>query len=526
MTSEARTRLLEHREKFERAVPWGRALWVTLEAYDFTPSHVRRADDGVWMVQVHPPRAEQDRYGLAPEVLLLVVDGEVLGRHLRAAGDEVIRSGLRLDAKLVIVADRPKAAECTAPLGERLQRIPGNEQRVAWVSDGEAWPDLRVELARQLPTTDIFDDYDPVRGDQLMGRAAELAELTTRVMRGDAVGVFGLRKVGKTSLARGVTDRIDPTSALRLAAKGDVPEGDAMVVWYDLGNLQRRTADGLADALLDRLGARIRAGSGRWSAPSAGGMEGLQRAVEPLFDAGKRICVVLDEYDLLFEDEGGGGPVTHLNRFFRAIRGWSQQWQGQTSLVLLGRDPAHLSEPLLGGVTNPLLAWFKPLWLGPLRPPGDRELLRRLGRRVGLDVGHETADAARAWTGGHPLMLRQFGAAIHELVRGAALVRGARVGTDAMQARAVEPFLSREPVLVVQREIMALLEHRYPEAKELLVALATSGAASPVNVTAPPSDAARTLQRFGLVDAASGQVPRFLAEYIRRLMPRPTRLAS
>ncbi len=526
MSTESRATLTSHRLQFAQEVPWSARLWDALEHYEFVPTWARRAEKGMWLLRVHPPRAEQERFGLAPEVLVLVVDGEVLARHLRTAADEVVRAGFRLDAKLLLVVDRPRLDPSSAPLSERLQRMPGTEQRVAWMPEGERWPDLRTELARQLPTTNIFDDYDPVRGDQLMGRDTELSELTTRVMRGDAVGVFGLRKVGKTSLVRGVTDRLDPTSALRLDDRTELPRGDAVVLWYDLGNLQRRTVDELAQAMLKRLGARVRREDSGWLPPPGEGLEALQRAVEPLLDAGRRLCIVLDEYDLLFEDEGGGEPIPHLNRFFRTLRGWSQQWQGQTSLVLIGRDPEHIVAPTLGGVTNPLLAWFTPFWLGPLVPPNDRALLRRLGRRVGLRIGHETMSRAYTWTGGHPLLHRQFGAALHELVRNHEKARASPTDTDPLCAAAIEPFLARSAVLAVQREILALLDHRYPDARALLVDLAQHDRAAPLDPGQPMSDALSSLRRFGLVDAASGRVPGFLAAYIRRLWPASTRLAS
>ncbi len=524
MDPDARETLLLQRKQFEGAVPWGGALCEALEKYEFVPTHFRPLAGTTWFVRIHPPRALQEGFGLAPEVLLVVVDGEVLARDLAQASDEVIRSGLRLDANLVVVTDRPRSPECTSPLSERLRRIRGTGQRVAWVEGPCGWPDLANEFRRQLPTTDIFDEFDAVRGDQLMGRSSELGELRTRVARGDAVGVFGLRKVGKTSLVRAVTDRLDPASGVRTGAAEPPDDTGAIVIWYDVGNLQHRHADALADALLGRLRHRMGVARTDWTPPSQGGLPGLQETAERLLDAGRHLCVVLDEYDLLFEDEDGGGAVSGLNRFFRSLRGWAQQWQGSTSLVLIGRDPEHVAQPHLGGVTNPLLAWFKPFWLGPLKSPGDRELLRRLGRRVGLDVGPRTADLAREWTGGHPLLHRQFGAALHEEIRDRKRETGWEVPTDAHSPRVIDAFLSRQAVLEVQREIMALLDRRYPEASRLLESLADTGSPAPAE-SVRPGDPMLTLLRFGLIDEVSRRPPRYLAEYIQRLLPRASRAA-
>src|SRR5262249_32147342 len=148
-------------------------------------------------------------------------------------------------------------------------------------------------------------------------------------------------------------------------------------------------------------------------APSiAGSLEGLEHLLRlALARSSLPLCIVLDEYDLLFPGYGSEPGFAGVERIFGILRALAQETRRVAGAVI-GRDPVFIERPLMGGFTNPMLGWVVPYWLGPLRREEAEELLTRLGRRVGLDVGGETIDLAWRWTGGHPLLLRQFGSAL------------------------------------------------------------------------------------------------------------------
>jgi len=506
---------------FAQEAEWAPLMRETLQKDGFELTHARNLGRRSWLLRVKPPRAVQEGLGLAPEILLVAVRGEVQSRDLQRAADEVFGSDLRLDSNLLIVVDDDRR-----PLQKRLDRIPGRGQRVAWVWNTEEWPPLSEVLRRQLPTYDIFDERSPVRGVQLMGRDTEVANLGTRVARGEAVGVFGLRKMGKTSLVRAVTDDLDPASGITNPTEGLAPSA-ACVVWIDAETLdQNATVQDVASEMLRSLRVRMRAAGASYNTPTEQGLAGLKAAGEALIESGTRLCFVIDEYDFLFEREGGLGPITGLSRLFRLLRGWAQQSQGFVSLVLIGRDPEHLSTPQLDGISNPLLAWFAPMWLGPLIPPRDTELLRKLGRRVGLEVGHETERLAHRWTGGHPMLHRQFGSALRQEVLLRASGPSWRMLTDPHCSRAVERFRDRDGVLMIDREIIDLLKKRYQAAYELLLDLVQGDPATAViRSDGINTSSARTLRNFGLLDETTLALPEHLSWYVKTLLPRTERVA-
>lgn len=485
--------LAEHRRKLVSKLPWSAALLSQLERDGFHINHVRSTGKPVWFVRAAPPQRLQEGFGLAPEVLIVLVRGELQAVDVRAASEEVIRSGLRLDGNLLVVADdRPS-------LADRLERIGGHGQRVAWVSrpDG-TWPSLIDVFRRELPLFDAYEERDPVRGAQLVGREAEVAALRTRIVRGDAVGLFGLRKMGKTSVMRAVTDSFDPASAMR-NEEGAASQTDNIVVWLDAGVLIERTVDALADELLAALDRRMLAAGNPLPTRRGRGLLAWKSAIESLLDDGRRFCVVIDEYDLLFEGEDDKAPIPRLNQFFRLVRGWSQMRQGQVSLVLIGRDATFLSAPEIDGVTNALLMWCTPMWIGPLSEQKATELLRKIGRRVGLEVGVRSAALALDWTGGHPLLQRQFGSALRAVVREGDATWNAPA--DPVCEYAVDRYRARDAVQEVLREITVLLRKRHPTSLDLLRELAAGRAWDDAVAErgGPESDAVRSLAHFGLL---------------------------
>ncbi len=237
----------------EWEVPWTASMTRALEGDGFALTHVRHGGGPVWFMRVSPPVSLQEGFGLAPEVLVVAVGAEVQARALHEASGEVVRSGLRLDGNLVIVADQG------AKLADRLDRIGGHGQRIAWGPgpDG-AWPSLTEVLRARLPEFDAFEERDAVRGAQLVGRDAEVSSLRTRVARGDAVGLFGLRKMGKTSVMRAVTDWLDPSSGLRDALGTPSASGPVVAVVIDASVVIERSMDAVADELCAALRRRMR----------------------------------------------------------------------------------------------------------------------------------------------------------------------------------------------------------------------------------------------------------------------------
>lgn len=479
-------RQVETTADLDAALPFGSALRAALAQEGLRPTQVTSfGDRHHWLIRVALPDALRHRFGLAPEALLLAAAGEVRATLLGRARREVDGEDLNLDFDLMlVVSDAPR-------LVERVERETRFRQCVPWPT---SWPPLAEWLPSRLRAFDAFDTDHPVRGNRLLERDDQVAELSRRVLSGDALTVVGLRKVGKTSLVRGVADRLcvaEPANGLRFA-------------WLDLQDVALRTEAGLAAGLGRALGVE----------GTLTTVDGILRAYESALDECTRLCVVLDEFDLLFVGYDGQPPIPGHAALLRGLRGIAQTTE-RLSLVLIGQAPERLEAPLLDGFPNPMLGWTHWTWVTPFGSPSARRALEHLSRRVAVEFSPEHLDLAFIWTGGHPALLRQFGSAAFQSLRSVNAIHTDVLDSDEM----LDDVLDRELFRTVARDIVGLLWRKDRAAHELLVALAQSDdAAGCIERHGGRRGAPlRILRRLGVVfgDRAAPRLPLFLSNYLR-----------
>lgn len=496
------------RAELSRSIPWGAALLHRLEEDACTPLRLTPLDPRAttWLLQAALPPPLTSRFGLSPELRILIVYGQVRGRDLRTALQDPAGAE-RVDPDLIVVAgDQPE-------LVRRVPMLAGPwGQRVPWPPMNGQLAPLADALREHLPAFDLFDYRDPVRGSALVGRHAQIDDITARLLRGEAVGVVGLRKVGKSSLLRAVAERIDPIGArsgmfesLTVPVPAEA-EPEALVVSLDVQGVPGRSLSVLLDRLCTALEDRLAlAGMKAEEAPRPEAMDPVERLRWLLGFALSHtklpLCFLLDEYDLLFEGYNGEPGIPGIDRLLALLRAEAQS-TGRVSLALIGRDPVFLERPLLGGFTNPLAGWARPLFLGPLRRDEADELLTRLGRRMDLDMGPATLETAWRWTGGHPLLLRQYGSSLFELAY-TPPSRSRPVPTDPIHDEAVESFVLRDAVHTISVEIQHLLDLRFPAALVLLIELASAPEVQGGSIVerhgGPRAPSMNVLLRFGLI---------------------------
>lgn len=499
----------ELRAAFVRGIRWGRDLLDRLDRDGCTLVHAAPLDrrSTSFLLQVRLPAPLAGTFGLAPEARILAAHGWFDARDLGRVLDEPLRADA-VDPDLIIVAnDRPD-------LARRLPLLPGPwGQRVPWTAERPPVAPLAETLRDYLPMFDLFDRRDPVHGRQLFGRQSLIQKLASRLSRGEAVGVFGLRKVGKSSLLRAVVEALDPIAARRGFFEDNavlLPQAEphALIVSLDVQGVSERSLAGVVGRLAEGLEERLKL-AGLWSlSPDEPGIvEPLPKLERLLRVALQRsalpVCVVLDEYDLLFEGYAGEPGVHGIERLFQLLRGLAQGTR-RVSVAVIGRDPVFFERPHMGERTNPMLGWAETVWLGPLARDEADELLTRLGLRVGLAVGSETKEDAWSLTGGHPLLLRQYGSALHERAAAREHHDYPRP-TDPLLDEARRAFLERGVVRSLVTEVLSILASRFPAALSLLREL-TSPAVEVDDLSKIfarndgwDGDAALTLRHFGIM---------------------------
>ena len=372
-----------------------------------------------WLVYLQPSLNLRRRFDLAPEILAVVSPYEKVHAQELDAAANALRETHRLDRGLVLFfSDDPSAArELDAVLPDERATIFFHIDDLLATSDPEA--SLRRYLAAQLGSGRPFAPGSPVSDWQFFGRQTELLELERRLLETtQPVALFGLRKMGKTSLIR----------RLQQKWRDDRNEAGprAVILYCDLQSIPftRRSLAGLMRKLLEEIrsvvadNALLPGFRGRpWTNQDLRQLDekslaGL--AIDALDDMLSRIAerpsaklvVAIDEYERLLNEKMF--PRAEGLDFLDMLRGYSQQQPRAFSFLVAGLDRRWALQgryegrqnPLYGGIYQMPLAGFSRQELG--------NLMRKLGRRAGLDFTREAIDRIAAESGGHPYIARLF----------------------------------------------------------------------------------------------------------------------
>ena len=486
--------------QFEAALPYGADLRACLEAAGSRFETLSRvpAQADAWMGRIALGEALSERFR-ATHAFLAAGPGITERSVIQA----LVASSEGFDTPSIFVTlhdDDGIAGYVASPLlHHEAQHV-----RWWWLDDFEALDGSSsgecnqwvYTLQASLRLDDVFEQRNPIHvSDDTTKRRWDLSnDLARAIERGESLGCFGLRKVGKTSTL--LSSRRSIESGSKIAGHHE------RVAWVDLQGLTTRTLHGLCASVLGALGDDRADAS----------IEALDAALTERSEKGRPSWIVLDEYDLLFANAHGRGGVEGVERFFSLLRAHAQRSK-QVSLVVIGRDPSHAQRSTMEGAPNPLLGWLSTRWIGPLDEGDARALFVKLARRVCLDADEPTLDAALRWTGGHPMLLRQFGSALLSVARPREDAL-APLSSGAFVEQAIDAFLERDAVLEMCREVEHALSTVYPDAASTLWQLVgrdssrdlSEGSRVPLErLGGWRTPAARTLRNLGLLQGTEDE---------------------
>jgi AAA domain len=238
-------------------------------------------------------------------------------------------------------------------------------------------------LARLDPYAESKPIHDPT---WFYGRDELLKGLPAVLARGQHTGIFGLRKVGKTS----------PINQLRQRFVA-IPR-----VFIDCQAFSAR-AEIYCEEILKQLQAELRS-HGVKEIPggrSISGAEGFRQQFLTFYDlwekTGQRepFLIILDEIDKLFsnrEVKNSEEILAEYVRFFRLLRGLAQSRQCLVTLVIAYRPDVNrrnLLTPAVG--ENPMFQSFQEEHLGFLGPEDSQAMIREIGRWKQIEWDEDAA---------------------------------------------------------------------------------------------------------------------------------------
>ena len=535
------------REAFEGAEPSTRAdataalemLSAGFEVQWFCPLGPR-----LWAAVIKPSERLAEDFGLRQECYVV---GHGLPRDFNERTllqPPPPDAGLHLDPTVrFVVSAAPLAGAACAAWSARHRTSIVVVSPNARPSAGSAENHLYTLLGASNRRRDLFAEPGPVRRpSEFYGRDAAVHEVLTHVLAGSPVGLFGLRRIGKSSLLGHVEDLLesDDTSVTATAfLQGNSARLAAGRWWLAASDLLAAWQQKLI-RLAVKYDSKIRPKADAFSAAIKGNVtdarklasaferdvRGLLKAAEALARESERpsfrLVFFLDEFDHLHP----AGPHAGYWRedFFtlwNTIHGvrCSLEHPDRFTFVVGGVNPAWVEHGTWLHQPNPLFETHA-VFLAPMPPDEAAAMLTDIGRRMGLAFTREAADAAYALVGGYPHLLRKLGSQVHKesLRRGSSVEVTAHRVTGAFRK-------SRRSFLSQIEWTLGHLTRVAPEEVKLLRDLATGGPQAYSELWGGVEyreTFAHHLQRYGLIDFDDDRptvATPVVVEAIRRPLP-------
>ena len=429
--------------------------------------NVRRASSSIrlepWQLVVRLPKALEEEFGFSRE-LLMVVTGWL---DFRVKDLESIRTVVaatdRVEPEIaILVCDDPDASDKAFEwLGNDFTLIAVTHQalKLAAKSDSEASvAALRSALQAGLFGRNFYDESGPVSGERFFGRSNTLTQIRSDFANHRTVGLFGLRKIGKTSILQ---------QSIQRAEASDI------AIYIDLGGERiHRDSRHILATFLDRISTTypdIELPSLRWEDGAdrftTAIIEWLDRQLGRFDQEGRRMILALDEIEAILPTADREG-LPYWEEVLAALR---SLWQGHQSfqIAFAGVNPSIFELPSVGDRDNPVFAFVRPTYVQCMSRPEFDRMVVQLGKRTGVSWHSDILDRLYSETGGHPYLSRQVCA---HVVAGVELP--AMIPYDLLDDRLAEFALLRSDVF---NEIFDSLRRHFPEELKALQRIVRSG---------------------------------------------------
>jgi hypothetical protein len=285
-------------------------------------------------------------------------------------------------------------------------------------SPSEARALLNEYAERYLPGRNLFDDRNAISDAvAFFGRGTLLAKLEQELLNYQSVGLWGLRKAGKTSILLQLEQILRSRAVVRIGL-------EPFTVHAPFGNRIFNEVLRQLRASLRRLGKEANGTEFLVDGPARGSAIEFRSLVEDLAArlgaAGVPLPVVcmLDEMERVLPKDAASAE--EFNVTFGALRNLCQDKRVMSLLVTdLFPDSGQTNQwPVAGAGTNPLFNFLKSVYAGPFEQADTVQMIDSLGKLMNFQFEPDQLTEIHELSGGHPFLARQVAAMLYEMREG------------------------------------------------------------------------------------------------------------
>lgn len=279
---------------------------------------------------------------------------------------------------------------------------------------------LRDVLGQYLGQRDLYKSTDPVSGRLFFGRESLLLQLADEIQRGQFLGIYGLRKMGKTSLVHQLSNerlRSEAVATVDLQASLALTIRTFEPLYWEIeralyNRLVERFSSNISNIL--RLGRMTRFTDLSSEQQQQAGVifnEDIKIFLEALvqgnFPGVNHLIIILDELERILPVGGQSGVNGYLE-FFALLRGLAQteRYRHRLTSVVIAANASISERGYWEKRENPVFGLYKPIFLPPLTADESQEMIKTLGKGMGIYWETEATQLIFEETNGHPFLIR------------------------------------------------------------------------------------------------------------------------
>lgn len=416
---------------------------------------------------ISPTEIYKDMFNLDREIIVVFSPYETIEARTLDVFEYIAKkhSALRIEKICNILVSGDKDVE--ASLNDLIKNEPESQVIIPFyygelqkVSDQYFF---RNRFRKYFYTRDLFAFEGPLKKDiYFFGRGDLIQELINRLKSGENAGIFGLRKAGKTSLINGIERNLEKENIKTV-----------IIDCQDTSFNQRRWNEALfyiCSKIAEKLPSKVKlAAEHDFTDKNASLLtEAYFKAVSA--ESKSSLFIIFDEIENISRDTS---PAEHWKSGLDFALLWQTMrsiFQRNTNLVfylIAGTNPRCIEMPKIDHVDNPIFNHFTPLYIPGFEVRETREMIRKLGRRMGLNFDESIYSKLTEDFGGHPFLMRHVCSLISKEVKNSE--RPIEIARDSYRIGKDSFIESHSNYLEM---IISVLKDYYPDEFEMLSMLA------------------------------------------------------
>lgn len=323
---------------------------------------------------------------------------------------------------------------------------------------------LYQRMREYLYDRDLFAFESPLRKDDyFFGRNNIVQQLYQKYSSGEQSGLFGLRKIGKTSVLYALQRTIEYRDGLSIYIDCQSP-AIHMARWYKLLEIIIRKiaeTNGRNEILADL----------NYNEKNAATL--FENNVKHLYSSlgNKRILFIFDEIECItygLATQEHWRTENDFLYFWQTIRSVYQNNRIFFSFIIAGVNPYIVEVTTINKTDNPIFSMITPVYLEFFRFQDVKQMASSIGGYMGISFEEEVFTYLIEDYGGHPFLIRQ----VCSLINNSATQKPFKVDKLTYKQSKLDYDKKIAPYVSL---IVNVLREWYPRELELLSILATHG---------------------------------------------------